>query len=241
MMPNRKTDSNNASGISTDFIGFNYDYPEADHAAREALAKAHERWQRGLIWTLQNHPRVPKPVREKYAKWGLPKDEFTDTGHWPHQLYVREARRMVSDTIATERTVAEDNAMRPIALGGYSMDSHNVQRHVGAGGTVRNEGDVQIKVAKPYRIDYGVIVPKQSECANLFVTFCVSASHAAFSTIRMEPVFMELGQCAGTAACLAIDGKTSVQQVDYDALRRRLLADGAVLEWQESTKKPSSS
>ena len=141
---------------------------------------------------------------------------------------------MVGDTIATERTVTEDNATRPIALGGYSMDSHNVQRYAAADGTVRNEGDVQIRLEKPYRIDYGVIVPKSSQCSNLFVTFCVSASHAAFSTIRMEPVFMELGQCAGTAASLAIDANTSVQQVGYESLRKRLLADGAVLEWNRA-------
>jgi hypothetical protein len=234
MMPNRKTDSNNASGISTDFIGMNYAYPEADHATREKMARAHEAWQRGLVWTVQNHPRVPKDIREKYAKWGLPKDEFTDTGHWPHQLYVREARRMTGETIVTERAVVEDSAVRSIALGGYSMDSHNVQRYVDAEGHVRNEGDVQIKLTKPYRIDYGAILPKPQECSNLLVTFCVSASHAAFSTIRMEPVFMELGQCAGTAACLAIDGKTSVQQVPYESLRAKLLEGGAVLEWEGS-------
>ena len=144
---------------------------------------------------------------------------------------------MVGKTVATEHTVTRDNASRPVALGGYSMDSHNVQRHVGPDGTVRNEGDVQIKLDRPYRIDYGVIVPKSAECSNLFVTFCVSATHAAFSTMRMEPVFLELGQCAGTAACMAIDGKTSVQQVPYEPLRKRLLADGAVLVWDEGKGK----
>jgi hypothetical protein len=234
MMPNRKTDSNNASGISTDLIGMNYAYPEADHVTREKMARAHEAWQRGLVWTVQNHPRVTKEIREKYAKWGLPKDEFTDGGHWPHQLYVREARRMTGETIVTERAVVEDSASRAIALGGYSMDSHNVQRYVDTEGHVRNEGDVQIKLTKPYRIDYGAILPRPQECSNLLVTFCVSASHAAFSTIRMEPVFMELGQCAGTAACIAIDGKTSVQQVPYESLRAKLLEGGAVLEWEGS-------
>jgi len=232
LMPNRKTDSNNASGISTDLIGMNYVYPEGDYATRERIARAHEMWQRGLVWTLQNHSRVPKEIREKYGKWGLPKDEFIDTNHWPHQLYVREARRMTGEMIVTERSVVADTASRAIALGGYSMDSHNVQRHVDSAGHVRNEGDVQIRLSKPYRIDYGVILPKPGECSNLMVTFCVSATHAAFSTIRMEPVFMELGQCAGTAACLAIDGKSSVQQVPYESLRTKLLADGAVLEWE---------
>jgi alpha-glucuronidase len=231
LMPNRKTDSNNASGISTDFIGMNYAYPDGDYVTREKIAKAQELWQRGLLWTLQNHPRVPREIRDKYAGWGLPKDEFTDTNHWPHQLYVREARRMVSDTVVTERAVLEDSAKRPIALGGYSMDSHNVQRYVDREGHVRNEGDVQIKLSRPYRIDYGAIVPKSFECTNLFVTFCVSASHAAFSTIRMEPVFMELGQCAGTAACIAIDEQKRVQDVPFELLQRRLLADAAVLDW----------
>jgi hypothetical protein len=234
LMPNRKTDSNNAGGISTDFIGMNYAYPEGDYARRERICKEQENWQRGLIWTIQNHPRVPEEIRKKYAKWGLAKDEFTDSGNWPHQLYVREARRMVGETIVTERAVAGDSAKRPIALGGYSMDSHNVQRYVNANGHVRNEGDVQIKLDKPYRIDYGCIVPKSGECSNLLVTFCVSATHAAFSTIRMEPVFMELGQCAGTAAAIAIDEKTSVQQVPYESLQTRLLADGAILNWEKN-------
>jgi ribulose 1,5-bisphosphate synthetase/thiazole synthase len=229
LMPNRKTDSNNESGISTDFIGMNYAYPDGDYATRDAIARAIEAWQRGLVWTVQNHPRVPREIRDKYAKWGLPKDEFTDTGHWPHQLYVREARRMIGQTIVTERAVVQDTAARPVALGGYSMDSHNVQRYVAADGHVRNEGDVQIRVLRPYRIDYGCIVPRPNECTNLLVPFCVSASHAAFSTIRMEPVFMELGQCAGTAACLAIDGGTGVQDVPYESLRGRLVQDGAVL------------
>jgi hypothetical protein len=234
LMPNRKTDSNNAGGISTDFIGMDYAYPDGDYGMRERFCKEQENWQRGLVWTIQNHPRVPEEIRKKYAKWGLAKDEFTDSGNWPHQLYVREARRMVGETIINERAVLEDSAKRPIALGGYSMDSHNVQRYVDANGHVRNEGDVQIKLDKPYRIDYGCIVPKSGECSNLLVTFCVSATHAAFSTIRMEPVFMGLGQCAGTAAAIAIDEKTSVQQVPYESLQKRLLADGAILSWEKN-------
>jgi hypothetical protein len=230
-MPNRKTDSNNDSGISTDFIGRNYAYPDGDYATRERIAAEHQAWQRGLLWTLQNHPRVPSDIRAKYAKWGLAKDEFIDTNHWPHALYVRESRRMVGETVARERTVIDDTATRSIALGGYSMDSHDVQRYVDAAGHVRNEGDVQIRLPHPYRIDYGVIVPKPGECSNLLVPFCVSASHVAFSTIRMEPVFMELGQAAATAACLAIDQRTTVQQVAYETLRQRLVADGAVLSW----------
>jgi hypothetical protein len=234
MMPNRKTDSNNDSGVSTDYVGMSYAYPDGDYATRRRIAAAHEAWQRGLLWTLQNHPRVPSEIRARYARWGLAKDEFTDTNHWPHVLYVREARRMVGETIATERTVIDAVTARPIALGGYTMDSHSVQRYVDADGHIRNEGDVQVRLAHPYGIDYGVIEPKQAECSNLLVPFCVSASHVAFSTIRMEPVFMELGQAAATAACLAIDNRSAVQQVPYESLRQRLVADGAVLEWEKT-------
>ena len=233
MMPNRKTDSNNDSGISIDLIGVNDAYPDADYATREKIARAQELWQRGLVWTIQNHPRVPKEIREKFSKWGLPRDEFVESGHWPTQLYVREARRMIGQTISTELSVTRDAATRPIALGGYSMDSHNVQRYVTADGLLRNEGDVQIKLPHPYRIDYGVIVPKDGQCENLLVPFCVSASHAAFSTIRMEPVFMELGQCAGAAACMAIDENATVQGVPYESLQKQLTKDGAVLSWKD--------
>jgi hypothetical protein len=231
-MPNRKTDSNNASGLSTDFIGMNYAYPEADYAAREELAAAHEDWQRGLVWTLQNHPRVPREVRESYAKWGLPRDEFADNGHWSHQLYVRESRRMLGEAVATERTLRDDAGVaRSIGMGAYTMDSHNTQRYVDANGHVRNEGDVQIRVPRPYRIEYGTIVPKAGECANLLVPVCLSASHIAYGSIRMEPVFMVLGQSAATAACIAVDEGVPVQRVPYDRLRDRLLTDGQVLEW----------
>jgi len=236
-MPNRKTDSNNDSGISTDFIGMNYGYPSGDYATREKIAREHEAWQRGLVWTLQNHPRVPREIRDRYAKWGLPKDEFTDTGHWPHHLYIREGRRMVGESVATERTLLDDSLVtRSIGLGAYTMDSHNVQRYVDANGHVRNEGDVQIKVPKPYRIDYGIITPSAQQCSNLLVPVCVSASHIAYGSIRMEPVFMVLGQASGTAACLAIDAKTSVKRAPYQSLRARLISDGAVLEWKESAR-----
>lgn len=230
MMPNYKTDSNNDSGISTDYIGYNYAYPEADYATRASIAKAHENWQRGLVWTLQNHPRIPEPVRKKWSGWGLPKDEFKDTGNWPHALYVREARRMVSDHVVTQSLIDDSSPVRrSVAMGAYSMDSHNVQRYVSGDGTVRNEGDIQMKVAKPYRIDYGAIVPKKSECTNLFVTFCLSSSHMAFGSIRMEAVFMTLSQSASTAAAIAIDDGTAVQDVPYEKLSKRLLDDSQVL------------
>ena len=230
-LPNHKTDSNNDSGASTDYIGMNYDYPEADYATRDKQAKAHENWQRGLVWTLQNHPRVPESIRKAHANWGLPKDEFPDNNHWAHALYVREARRMVSDYVVTQHTIADSSYVkRSIGMGAYTMDSHQVQRYVTPEGDVQNEGDVQDKIKGPYRIDYGSVIPKKEECENLLVTFCVSSSHMAFGSIRMEPVFMVLSQSAVTAGAMAIDQKIAVQDVPYDQLQKRLLADGQRLE-----------
>jgi hypothetical protein len=233
MVPNRKTDSNNSGGISTDYIGMNYgndwDWTTLSAGERQALAKRHERWQRGLVWTLQNHPRVPESIRKEHAKWGLPKDEFADNGNWPYDLYVREARRMVSDYVMTQqhclgKVVAPD----PVGMAAYAMDSHNTQRHAG-GGTVRNEGDVQLSTAGPYPVSYRSIIPKRGECENLLVPWSLSASHMAFGSIRMEPVFMGLAQSAAIAADLALDENLSVQQVDYAQLRPRLVAAGQEL------------
>ena len=241
MMPNRKTDSNNSGPVSCDFIGMNYgadwNYAEAGYAKRAEVEKAHENWQRGLIWTLQHHPRVPKEIRDFYANWGLPKDEFADHNHWPYDIYVREGRRMVSDYVMTEhhclsQVVAEDS----IGLGAYTMDSHHIQRYVTAEGIVRNEGDLQHHIPKPYPIAYRAIVPKTGECSNLLVPWALSASHMAFGSIRMEPVFMTLGQSAATAACLAIDGGTTVQHVPYATLKARLLADGQILSLEPAPK-----
>lgn len=233
LMPNRKTDSNNTGGISTDYIGKNYgpgwNWATLNHAQRDALAKEHENWQRGLVWTLQNHPRVPASIRNNYGKWGLPADEFTDNGHWPWQIYVREARRMVSDHVMTQHhctgvQVVSDS----IGLAAYAMDSHNVRRHV-KNGMVKNEGDVQVSVAEPYPVSYRSIVPKKGECPNLLVPWSLSASHIAFGSIRMEPVFMALSQSAAIAAGLAIDKAVAVQDVDYAELRPLLIAAGQAL------------
>jgi hypothetical protein len=234
-MPNRKTDSNNTGGISTDFIGMNYgvdwNWTTLGHREREALAARHRDWQLGLVWTLQHHPRVPEKIRQAHAKWGLPKDEFKDNSHWPYQLYVREARRMRSDLVMTEshcmRKLPVDD---PVGMGAYALDSHNTQRFV-HGGLVKNEGDIQKSLGgKAYGISYRAIVPKASECENLLVPWALSATHIAFGSIRMEPVFMVLGQSAGTAACMSIDDGTSVQAVPYDKLRKRLLEDGQKLD-----------
>ena len=226
-VPNGKTDSNNDSGVSCDYIsGTTASWIDADHATRIRIAKEHENWQRGLVWTVQNHPRVPETIRSAWSQWGLPKDEFLDNGHWPHQLYIREARRMISDYVMTEKNcmgtvTAEDS----IGMGAYTMDSHNCQRIV-SNGMVKNEGDIQRAVPGPYPISYRAIVPKAGECRNLLVPWSLSSTHIAFGSIRMEPVFMILGQSAATAAAFAIDDDVAVQAVFYPKLKAQMLADG---------------
>ena len=231
-MPNRKTDTNNRKGFSTDFIGRNWDYPEASYAERERIEREHLHYQQGLMWTLANHPRIPEKVRAEVSRWGVCKDEFRESAGWPTQLYVREARRMIGEYVMTERDCrGERIAPNPVALGSYQMDSHNVRRYVGGDGFVQNEGDVEAHLVKhPYGIGYGAIVPKRGDCANLLVPVCLSASHIAFGSIRMEPVFFALGQVAGTAAAQAIAAGCAVQDIPYASLRERLLADGQVLE-----------
>ena len=231
-MPNRKTDTNNRTGFSTDFIGQNYDYPEASYAEREKIAARHRLYQQGLMWTLANHPRVPAKIRDEVARWGLCRDEFAEGAGWQEQLYVREARRLVGDLVMTQHHCqGRQQAESPVGLAAYTMDSHNVQRYVDSQGHVRNEGDVEVGGFTPYPIGYRAIVPKKGECANLLVPVCLSASHIAYGSIRMEPVFMVLGQSAATAAALALQSDVAVQDVDGAKLRERLLADGQILEW----------
>jgi len=230
-IPNRKTDTNNHGAVSTDYMGANWGYPEAGYAERERIIKRHEVYQRGYLWTLQNHPRVPEKLRVYYRQWGLPKDEFPATGGWPAQLYIREARRMVGPVVMTEhhvmgRVLAKD----AVGMGAYGMDSHNVQRYVTRQGFVRNEGNVQVGGFPPYPVSYQSIVPRKNEAENLLAPVCLSASHIAYGSIRMEPVFMVLGQSAATAAAQAIEAQVAVQDIDYPRLRARLLADHQVLE-----------
>jgi hypothetical protein len=225
-----KTDTNNHGATSTDFIGQNHAWPDAGYAARERIFQAHVAYQQGLMWFWANDPRVPETVRVRMAQWGLPKDEFTATGGWPHQLYVREARRLVGDYVQTEADCTGKRAVEDgVGLGSYNMDSHNCRRFI-LDGRVMNEGDVQIGVPKPYRISYRAIIPPKGTVANLFIPVCLSASHIAYGSIRMEPVFMVLAQSAATAACQAIDAKQAVHEVDYATLRARLLKDGQVLD-----------
>lgn len=234
-IPNAKTDTNNRGAFSTDNIGMNYDYPEASYERRAEIIREHELYQKGLMWFYVSDPRVPPDIQAEMRAYGLAKDEFLDNDHWPHQIYVREARRMVSDFVMTELHLRrQEPTPMPIGMGSYNMDSHHVQRyvvHVEDGEDyVLNEGDVQINPGGPYPISYRAIVPKQEECENLLVPVCLSSSHIAYGSIRMEPVFMVLGQSAATAAAQAIDAQCAVQQIDYDKLRNKLAEDGQVLE-----------
>jgi hypothetical protein len=230
-IPNRKTDTNNHGPFSTDNIGMNYDYPDATYERRRAILQEHERYQKGWLYFIANDPRVPAEVRDEMRKWGLAKDEFTDNGGWPHQIYVRESRRMRGMFVMTEHELLKTRPTPdPVGMGSYTIDSHNVQRYVTPDGAVQNEGDIGVSTNGPYSIAYGALVPRRGQADNLIVPVCVSSSHIAFGSIRMEPVFMVLGQSAATAAAMAIDGGVAVQDVPYAQLRERLLKDGQVLE-----------
>lgn len=233
-IPNRKTDTNNHGPFSTDNIGMNHDYPEGSYERRREIIAEHERYQKGLMYFLANDPRVPADVRERMSRWGLPRDEFVDNGHWPHHLYIREARRMVGEFVLTDQhLLGRRQTPQSVGMGSYSIDSHNVWRYVTSDGTVQNEGDIGVKIP-PYAIPFGCLVPRRAECRNLLVPVCVSATHAAYGSIRMEPVFMILGQSAATAAAMALATDSDIQAVPYERLRERLLADGQVLEYAAS-------
>jgi hypothetical protein len=230
-MPNHKTDINNNGGFSTDYIGANYDFPEASYDTRERMAREHEDYIRGFITFLATNPRVPEAMRREMQQWGPSKDEFPETGGWPNQLYVREARRMISDYVMTEQNCRHaETVADSVGLAAYNMDSHNCRRLV-KNGRAENEGDVQVAPSKPYPISYRSIVPKQRQCENLLVPVCMAASHIAYGSIRMEPVFMILAESSATAAALAIAAKVPLQKLDYARLRARLLSDRQVLDW----------
>jgi hypothetical protein len=215
-IPNRKTDTNNHGPFSSDNIGMNYDYPEASYDRRKEIIKEHEIYQKGLLYFIANDPRVPEDIQTNMLDWGLSGDEFKDNDNWPHQIYVREARRMIGSMIMTENEVmGKKEIPKPVGMGSYTLDSHNIQRYVKPDGFVQNEGDIGVHPPHPYQISYDALVPKKEECGNLLVPVCVSSSHIAFGSIRMEPVFMILGQSAAAGAVLAIEHNTSVQDVDY--------------------------
>lgn len=231
-MPNRKTDTNNRTGFSTDFIGQNYNYPEASYEEREKIIDQHRQYQKGLMWTLAYHPRIPSHVRDEISRWGTCRDEFERADGWQQQLYVREARRMIGEYVMNQANCEGlDVVDDVVGLAAYGMDSHNIQRYITSDGYVKNEGNVEAKVAAPYPISYLSLTPKREECANLLVPVCLSASHIAFGSIRMEPVFMVLGQSAATAACVALDESIPVQDLNYEQLKSRLLNDNQRLKW----------
>jgi len=229
-IPNHKTDTNNHGPFSTDNIGMNYDYPEASYERRREILQEHQTYQKGWLYFITTDPRVPADVRAAMSQWGLPRDEFKDNGGWPHQIYVREARRMIGSYVMTENELRKKKPTpESVGMGSYTIDSHNIQRYITPEGYVQNEGDIGVSTGGPYEIAFGSLMPRRGQADNLLVSVCVSSSHIAFGSIRMEPVFMILGQSAATAAVLAIDAGSAVQDVPYAKLRARLLQDGQIL------------
>ncbi|HEY3130421.1 MAG TPA: FAD-dependent oxidoreductase [Acidobacteriota bacterium] len=230
-IPNHKTDVNNNGAFSTDYIGKNWEYPKASYARRGEIWQDHMDYVAGFFYFLAHDARVPAALQDEVNRWGLAKDEFLDTDHWPHQLYVREARRMVGTYIMTQKDIQSHLTKEDvIGMGSYNSDSHNVQRVPTSDGAVENEGDMQVPVT-PYQIPYRILLPKRQQATNLLVPVCVSASHVAYSTLRMEPVYMIMGHAAGVAAKMAIDGKTALHDVDTRELTEKLRAQGAIMEW----------
>ncbi|OUU19869.1 MAG: hypothetical protein CBC13_11805 [Planctomycetia bacterium TMED53] len=230
-MPNRKSDVNNNGPVSTDFIGGNIGYLEGSDEDRKKIFEAHRNWQQGLIWTLAQHPRVPEKVRNEVNRWQPAADEFVDHDGWPWRLYIREGRRMVSTVVMTEKHVRGlEKIEDPIGLASYGMDSHNVHRRI-IDGNVRNEGDIQVYGFDPWPISFRSILPPPNSCSNLLVPVAISASHIAFGSARMEPVFFVLGESAGIAAAAAIQQGIPVGEVPYEDLRPLLEKAGQVLRF----------
>ncbi|HTS29417.1 MAG TPA: FAD-dependent oxidoreductase [Bryobacteraceae bacterium] len=235
-IPNRKADINNNGPVSTDYIGKSWDYPNADYRRRAEIRRDHEEYTQGFLYFLAHDPAVPPTLQKEVNEWGLARDEFVDNGNFPHQLYIREARRMVGEYVMTQKDIQTD-LTKPdaIGMGTYNSDSHNVQRVVNRDGFLRNEGDMQVPV-QPYQIPYRMLVPRRGETRNLLVPVCFSASHVAYSTLRMEPQYMIAGQAAGVAAALAIQSGRPVQEIDTSELTRILLRQGAILEYAPSVQ-----
>jgi hypothetical protein len=232
----KKTDINNNGPVSTDFIGMSWTYPDADYAERGKIWRQHRDYVQGFFYFLATDPRSPQVTRDKLAKWALCKSEFKDTGGWPSQMYVREARRMVSDYVVTQAICEhKETATDSIGMAAYNMDSHNCNRVVKDGAAI-NEGDVQVAPTGPYPISMRAIVPKQSEADNVIVPVCLSATHISYGSIRMEPVFMVLGQSSAVLACQAIDEAKPVQQADVKRLQETLTQAGQVLQYTPPPK-----
>ncbi|WP_405607895.1 FAD-dependent oxidoreductase [Polaribacter sp. Asnod1-A03] len=233
-IPNKKRDVNNVGPFNSDNIGMNYEYPEASYEKRKEILEQHISYHKGLLYFWGHDESVPERFKKSISKWGLAKDEFKDNNHWPYQIYVREARRMLGDFVMTENEILGRNeVLKPIGMGSYTMDSHNVQRYITEEGYVENEGDLGVDADEPYSIHLGTILPKQEECKNLIVPLAVSSSHIAFGSIRMEPVFMILGQSAGTIAGLAIENDINIHEVTYEELKKKLIEDEQVLEYKK--------
>ncbi|MFM8335285.1 MAG: FAD-dependent oxidoreductase, partial [Opitutaceae bacterium] len=225
-----KVDWNNMHAVGSDLPGANWDYPEASYERRHEIEREHETYIRGFLWTLSNSPRVPEKIRRQAAAYGLSKDEFTDNGGWPWMIYIREARRMVTDYVMTQHDCEGKRAAPdPVGLGSFGMDSHNVQIFDDEQGHAQGEGTIWRVPRKPYGISYRSIIPRRGECENLLSPVCLAATHVAHGSIRMEPVFMTLGQSAALAAGAALDAKVGVQDLPYPVLRERLIAAKQVL------------
>jgi hypothetical protein len=230
-IPNLKTDVNNHGPMSFDNIGMNWDYPDASYERRKEIIKEHILYQKGLLYFMGTDKRLPSHVRDTMNKWGFAKDEFTDNRNWPYNIYVRECRRMKGLYVMTENDIlANRDVPESIGMGSYTMDSHNVQRYVTPEGYVQNEGDLGVEIKQPYKIALGSIMPDPHDCLNLLVPVCASTTHIAYGSIRMEPVFMILGQSAGTVAVLAIKKKTSIYELKYDEIKQKLEADNQILK-----------
>jgi hypothetical protein len=230
-IPNRKADINNQGAFSTDYIGKSWLYPDGDYATRARIWQDHVDYVKGFFYFLAHDPRVPVSLQKEINSWGLAKDEFLDTENWPHQLYIREARRMIGEFVVTQKDLQTD-LKKPdvIGMGSYNSDSHNIQRLATADGAVENEGDMQVAVT-PYQIPYRVMLPKRQQATNLLVPVCFSASHVAYSSLRMEPQYMILGHAAGVAASLVLKSDKPVQEISVAALQEKLKAQGAVFDW----------
>jgi hypothetical protein len=230
-LPNLKTDVNNHGPVGFDNIGMNWDYPDASYERRKEILKEHELYQKGLLYFITTDKRIPADVRETMKQWGLVKDEFMDNGNWPYNIYVRESRRMIGEFVMTENEVlGRSRVPQPIGMGSYTMDSHNVQRYITSEGSVQNEGDIGVAPEQPYQIDMGSIMPKREDCANLLVPVCISCTHIAFGSIRMEPVFMILGESAGVIASMAVEKGKNLHDLVYNDIKVKLETSGQILK-----------
>ena len=238
---NRKWDFNNRGPFSTDYIGKNWEYPNASYKRRAEIWQDHIDYTQGLFYFLTQDPQVPRPLHDELNEFGLARDEFMDNGHWPHQLYVREARRMIGDFVMTQKDIQNELAKPDvIGMGSYNSDSHNVQRYVTEQGHAQNEGNMEVPVT-PYQIPYRLILPKNDQVTNLLVTVCFSASHVTYSTLRMEPVYMIIGQAAAVGAKMAIEEKAPMREIDTSALTSTLRVQGSVMEWTEQSRESQAS